>query len=155
MKTCSKCKEQKELSEFHNDKSRKDGYFINCRLCDYAYRKKINSTEERKKWQKQYNKERFLTAEGRLYAANYSLKKNYGISMNEYRAMLEAQNGCCKICKKHYSRFTRRLHVDHNHETGKIRELLCHHCNAAIGLLDESIDLFLEAINYLRSHNAE
>jgi beta-N-acetylglucosaminidase len=78
-----------------------------------------------------------------------ALKKAYGISLDEYNSILLAQSGKCKICKKHYSEFTIALAVDHCHNTGKIRGLLCDSCNRGLGYFKDSRDLLLEASNYL------
>lgn len=59
-------------------------------------------------------------------------KQNYGLTIEEYDEMLEAQGGCCAICKSNNPRGHGRFHVDHNHKTGKIRGLLCHNCNLTV-----------------------
>lgn len=77
-------------------------------------------------------------------------KKKYNISIEEYNELLEKQIYVCKICKKSSNK---TLCIDHNHETGKIRGLLCHRCNSAIGLLDENLDNLESAIMYLKEYN--
>lgn len=57
------------------------------------------------------------------------LRKKYNLSLKDYNKMLKVQNDSCAICKKHKSHFTRSLHVDHDHKTGKNRGLLCFRCN--------------------------
>lgn len=65
--------------------------------------------------------------------------------------MLAAQNGGCAICSTTTpDGNARRFHVDHDHETGKIRGLLCHSCNTGIGKLRDDPDLLLSAVAYLR-----
>jgi hypothetical protein len=72
--------------------------------------------------------------------------------------MLEDQNNECKICKKPESKTDKRygriikLSVDHCHKTGKVRSLLCSACNAALGQIDDSIQLLESMINYLKAH---
>ncbi|MFN8579296.1 MAG: endonuclease domain-containing protein [Candidatus Sericytochromatia bacterium] len=79
------------------------------------------------------------------------LKRNYGLSKEEYLKMSKNQNGVCAICKgKCYG--NRRLYVDHNHINGKIRGLLCNNCNSGIGMLKDSIELLLVAIEYLKKY---
>src|SRR5204862_7451311 len=78
----------------------------------------------------------------------YHLKRTYGITIEQYDAMLEAQGGVCMICKEPRPE-ERTLHVDHDHKTGKIRGLLCFRCNNAIGDLRESFDLAQKAADYL------
>lgn len=67
----------------------------------------------------------------------YRLKTRYGISREQYEAMLEAQDGVCAICKGS-CKTDERLSVDHSHETGKVRGLLCRSCNMRIGVLEQS-----------------
>lgn len=98
-----------------------------------------------------------LSAHGRKnrteYKRKWALKTMYGITVEQYNAIFSSQNGCCAICQKHQSEFSRPLGVDHNHKTKAIRELLCNHCNAAIGSLKESIELLEKAKAYLAKHN--
>lgn len=92
----------------------------------------------------------------RRYASN--LKANFGITLEEYEGMLEKQNGCCAICGRSEpdeAERTKRLCVDHDHDTGKIRALLCHKCNKALGLLQESPALLQKAAEYLLTHQEE
>ena len=84
------------------------------------------------------------------------LKKTFGITLDQYNQMHAAQSGVCDICKKPETA-TRNgkvkwLAVDHHHETGKIRGLLCYHCNTAIGKFEENIDAMESAIAYLKKH---
>lgn len=85
------------------------------------------------------------------YARNQNLKAIYGISQKEYQDMYDAQDGLCGICQNH----EKTLNVDHDHETGLIRGLLCGKCNKAIGLLDDSIETLYSAIDYLECHGIE
>jgi hypothetical protein len=75
------------------------------------------------------------------------LKTTYGLVPEQYDALYSRHDGKCYICmeKKEYY-----LHVDHNHETGKVRGLLCNPCNRAIGLLKEDINILKSAIEYLK-----
>lgn len=78
------------------------------------------------------------------------LKKKYNISPEDYDKMFKDQQGRCAICN---STSTKALHVDHNHETGKIRALLCYHCNVGLGHFKESLNLLDRAKEYLCKHN--
>lgn len=60
---------------------------------------------------------------------NKYYQSKYGISLKQYNAMLNKQHFSCAICKKHQTEFKRRLSVDHNHRTGKVRALVCFYCN--------------------------
>ena len=80
------------------------------------------------------------------------LKERYGITYEVFERMLISQEGLCVICKGRNNK--RELSVDHNHETGKVRELLCYKCNTIIGLSGENINTLEAIINYLKKHNA-
>jgi len=82
----------------------------------------------------------------RAQQATYSLIRNYGLTLEEKQAMIETQEGKCRICKEE-----KPLHVDHCHNTGKIRGLLCGICNRALGGFKDSEELLISAIGYLRS----
>lgn len=91
-----------------------------------------------------------------LVRKDSDLRTRFGISLSEYGAMLVAQEGKCAICKKPETQ-TRKgvaklMAVDHDHNTGKIRGLLCTACNQAIGKLNEDPELFASATAYLASH---
>ena len=75
-------------------------------------------------------------------------KTLYGITFDDYEAMLKAQNGLCAICGGQCS-VKKRLSVDHDHTTGAVRGLLCIKCNCAIGYLKDSTDLARKALEYL------
>ena len=87
------------------------------------------------------------------------LKTRYGINSQEYAAILDAQDGCCPICLKHHTEFTKKLAVDHIHDrTGcvdynkgvaaAVRGLLCDSCNKGLGILGDSMDNLIRAIGY-------
>lgn len=86
---------------------------------------------------------------------NAYLQRNYGTTFRQYRLMLEGQKGLCKICGSegfimNKDRHKMRLVVDHCHSTGKVSGLLCHNCNRALGLFQDSQDSLLKAIDYLK-----
>ncbi len=80
---------------------------------------------------------------------NQKLKSIYGITFQQFTLMMELQNGVCAICKQPESR-NQRLCVDHNHDTGEVRGLLCFACNAGIGFLQDSSDVLEKAKQYLK-----
>ena len=71
------------------------------------------------------------------------------ISKYEYAKLLIEQNNSCAICGVSATELKRELSVDHNHETDKIRGLLCHHCNIGLGNFKDSTTLLSVAIEYL------
>jgi len=79
------------------------------------------------------------------------LKYKYGITLEEYNLMVESQNGLCALCDKHNVKIrgeTISLAVDHDHETGKIRGLLCNACNTSLGVY-KTIAMLKKVIKYL------
>ena len=89
----------------------------------------------------------------KTHGRGYSLKYSFGLSLQQYNAILISQGGVCAICCKAETRKQRgkivALAVDHCHGTGKIRGLLCAQCNIAIGLLNDNVDMLHKAIKYL------
>lgn len=77
-----------------------------------------------------------------------NLKKNFGLTIEQYDALLLAQGGTCAICRE-VCGTGKRLAVDHDHETGEIRGLLCFDCNSGIGKLKDNRALLLRAAEYL------
>jgi hypothetical protein len=151
-RNCKLCGELKPKDQFAPQ-----GY--QCRQCrterQRAYYASLppKTAEQRKKineYQKQYrlrNLEK-VKEDNRVR----HIKRMFGLSAEEYDRMLEDQNGVCAICyMKCETGFN--LAVDHNHDTGKIRGLLCKNCNTALGLLKENPENMLKAIEYLRQHS--
>ena len=140
IKKCSHCKKQKLLDEFNKSKSSKDGLQYVCKSCNIFYYNKnkdkiIQRTKNYSKKSEVKEKNNFRKKE-----------KRYGITKNDFKNMQISQNNKCKICKKE----SFKLHIDHNHQTKKVRGLLCYNCNMAIGLLKENPEIFLNAIKYLQ-----
>jgi hypothetical protein len=95
------------------------------------------------------------------YYKKIDLKRMYNVTLEWYKDTLEKQNYCCAICKKHESQNTVRcgktlmLSVDHCHDTGEVRGLLCNSCNRAIGMLGHSVSTLEEAIGYLTRYKEQ
>lgn len=107
--------------------------------------------QEYLKYHKEYtakNKERKRPIKQRS-----SLMYKFNITMEMYEQMLMDQDFRCGICKKHMSEFTRRFAVDHCHETGKIRGLLCMKCNIGLGNLGDTEKSLEQAMAYLKIAN--
>ena len=99
------------------------------------------------------------TPEKRRKEPSYSsyfkdIKKKYGITKDEYQVLLKSQNNSCSICYVDFlARDTKRKpHIDHDHETGKIRGILCGPCNMGIGQLKDSIEIVESALKYLKNN---
>ena len=140
-KKCSTCGEVKPISsDFYTTQYKGRNHptvSSMCRGCHNAkHRKKYatESVEERKKRQ-EANVRNHLT-------------RKYGLTTEEFSAMMLKQNNKCKICEREMN----LPQIDHNHTTGKIRGLLCNPCNMAIGLLKEDIKVFYNAISYINDY---
>ena len=83
------------------------------------------------------------------YRYKDNLKRRYGLEVEEYIEMVNEQQGACAICKQ----FTPRLCVDHSHDTGENRGLLCHRCNVGLGHFNDNIQLLADAISYLAQYS--
>ena len=134
-----------------------------------AYNKEVQKRyndlhkEEIKKRKKDYykkNKEKILKYKKenkekiKILNQNLHLKNTFGITLEQYNKLLEEHNGVCAICKtKEFIKDSignvRRLAVDHNHKTGKIRGLLCFNCNQMLGKAKDNKQILINAIEYL------
>ena len=154
-KKCTKCEKTKGLSEFSKDQNSRDGLSYRCRNCRAKHYQ--DNKESVKKQALEYrtaNKERLAKKNAAWHAANNNqrnanLKKRYGITCDQYDDMVVAQNGLCAICGKEPDGHRPQLFVDHNHETGEVRGLLCNKCNTALGGFQDSLELLRKAVDYL------
>lgn len=145
-KVCRICKEEKDENLFVPIyKKKKDNsmtYRNECKVCFNKMRERarqLNPTEARIK----ANKKRWSTK--RL--------KKYGISSETYNGLSESQNEKCKICGGDNSHIRRSLAIDHNHDTGEIRGLLCNRCNTTLGHIKEDIQLLENMIAYIKEYS--
>lgn len=81
-----------------------------------------------------------------------TLKYKYGITQDDYNRMLEEQEGHCYICPSTSSQNLNNEYfdIDHDHKTGKVRGLLCHKCNKALGFFQDNIEIMENALVYLK-----
>ena len=93
---------------------------------------------------KKYNKTNFFKKKNR------DVKRKYGITIDQYRDMLSQQLSGCSICNKTIIETGKLLGIDHDHETKKIRGLLCDKCNRGLGFFNDDIELLTKAIKYLK-----
>lgn len=165
-KACSQCKSIKPFSEFSKHKQHADGLSSNCKVCKNSKRRtdeyrsqalkasrvwRDKNPDRVKVWSKKFRESDY----GKTWIRNDSLKRLYGITVEQYNEMFESQKGCCAICLKHQSECKKRLAVDHDHETGATRSLLCHHCNTGIGAFRDNSELLDIAIKYLKAHKGD
>ncbi len=147
-KKCHKCSVQKDPSQFSKCLSNRDGLHIWCKNCDNTraliwYNSHKEIVKERSKQYQKRNPEKF-----KEYNFKSKLKTQYGVTVEWYSRQTIIQNNKCAVCGV----FSKRLNVDHNHTTGKVRELLCKNCNFAIGFIYDSSTTAKQIANYLEKH---
>ena len=76
------------------------------------------------------------------------LREKYGIGLHQYEVLFEEQGGCCYLCKSNQDR---NLAVDHDHNTGNVRRLLCGPCNQALGLFKDNPEVMMRAAQYVQT----
>jgi len=137
MKKCSRCKNELDYSYFYSDRTTKDGFTYYCKCC---------SRENAKKWNSNNIEKKLLN--NKKWSDNNILRWKYG-STEEYNEICERQNGKCLICDQVSDK---KLHMDHCHETKKIRGLICNNCNIGLGFFRDNIDFLNSAIEYLKRY---
>jgi len=148
-KVCNRCKGDKEWSEFRLRSTGRP--YAYCKPCQNDYdaerQKKLRHEDPAYafEWEKR-NKKRRISND---YEFRRNLRRHYSMTMDQYDAILKSQGGVCVICQQECNT-GRRLAVDHSHETGSIRGLLCGNCNKGLGMFKDSIKLLENAIKYLQ-----
>jgi len=166
MKRCNTCGAVKPLDEFYRASGCKDGRRGDCRVCFQAkavaraeanpeLRERarertarwISDNDERyRRYKRTYGKlDKKKTADRRSH-----LRNKFGLTLEDYDRMLADQDGGCAVCGDPPG--TSALHVDHCHESGRVRGLLCFRCNSAIGNLRDDPDIVASALAYLTRH---
>ena len=133
-KVCTRCSRKRLLSSFHKDKRRPDGLGSQCKDCRARVAKK------------RYSRAAVRRNEIER-ATRRNLRVKYGLTAEDYNKMSADQHNVCAICQLPDER--RRLAVDHCHQTGQVRGLLCDRCNRGIGYLRDSAEIALAAARYL------
>jgi len=145
IKTCYKCHTPKPITEFNKCKTHKDGLGSYCKAC-------IKLSQEKNKhsivkYQKQYHIDNKESINERT--RNHHFIHRYGISKEKADKLVEQCCGKCQICGVSLSE-SNPPHIDHNHETGVVRGILCRCCNSGLGLFKDSPDFLNLAIRYLK-----
>jgi len=157
MKRCYSCNIEKPYSEYHKDKSRKDGFRETCKACrckhpEQLYKRCLACNDP------------FITT-GYGKAAKYCGAKcqrmhlRYGIDEYKFEDLLISQDYKCAICgnaetnKDKRTGKTFEMSVDHCHDTGQVRGLLCTACNTMIGMSKDSKEVLLSAVAYLEKYS--
>ena len=179
VKTCKRCNEQKAVSEFYAYKNSNGDTRLRprCKRCQYETWRDPN--KPRRIWAKDKKskycarcgttkpKSEFHISETGRFKTKYCkqchsdevqekrLERDWGLTQDQYNDLLAKQGGVCAICgsSKSGTKKDGRLCIDHNHETGEIRGLLCASCNRGIGLLGDSSEMLLAACAYLKNHS--
>ncbi len=152
-KRCKKCEVEKPPEDFYTCRSARDGLRRACKDCSYLstktgvdpiaskaakdryYEKNKDVVMARAVEWKKNNPEKVAEGQRSLRKTNpdlargYALKRVFGITVEQYEELLDKQNRCCAICGRNESEFTKRMAVDHDHVSGRIRGLLCTACN--------------------------
>jgi Autographiviridae endonuclease VII len=163
-KRCPRCEETLSADAFYSCPSTRDGLSGYCKVCSRAKGVEDWRTASPEKLEARRRKERerarmraatdpeYHAQRREWYHANKdrsresSYRSRYGITIADYEKMLMAQGGGCAICR---STPTTVLSVDHCHETGVVRGLLCTSCNSALGALGDSPAGLRRALDYL------
>lgn len=92
---------------------------------------------------------RYGSDEYKQHHRDLRLQRKYGITWNDYLEIIESQDNECAICGTSISELDHTAHLDHCHDTGKVRGVLCRRCNTGIGMLNDDPDTLMKAVNYL------
>lgn len=162
-KVCNKCGEKKSLDDFSPHKEGKYGRYGHCKACQNVIARQRREEKARREGRPYLP--RGLSEEERQERAARSkrsahLKWRFGITLDEYEAMLEVQDYRCAICRRHQDDFANRFAVDHDHSCcpgktscGKcVRSLLCLPCNAGLGSFHDDLAMLDAAKAYLKQH---
>lgn len=141
LKTCSKCGKQKSIDDFFRSAdNKKDGHDPRCKACKQAV-----TMAWREKNKDKYNE--YMRARNKHHYPEYRLRR-YDLTSADHARMMLEQGGVCALCEKP-QKGKRPLVVDHDHNTGEVRGLLCYGCNRLIVPLDNH-PLYLKALRYLK-----
>lgn len=156
-KTCARCGEHKNADQFYKTGAGRLRHA--CKICysDHNREMRKKHLEKRNKYEQsrpcgweRTGRSKYKAPEPERWAL-YILRV-YKITADQYRAMLDAQGGVCAICKTECNRSTTtRMCVDHCHDTGKVRGLLCFKCNSGLGKFNDDQELLRSAAKYLEN----
>lgn len=158
---CSKCGKEKPFSEYHLKRGKPQP---ECKPCRSAYMAElyINNKDREKALRKAWydkNKEKVCARLKKNRQENLheerlrSRLRRRGMTLKEYQQKMVDQNNCCEICHSEFGADAyKNSYIDHNHQTGQFRGLLCSQCNTSLGLLKEDESRFEKCIAYLRKY---
>lgn len=179
-KKCSRCNNSKSISGFYKDKKKYDGFCNICKICDSEVKQRAVLTKIAQKYNVDinifathkicricqiakpieefplFNKKLQISMRKKIATCYkcYRLKQGqaekkyqYGITPECHTQMINNQKNRCLICENECS----KLYVDHNHNTGKVRGLLCRPCNSLLGFAKDNQTILQKAIDYLKN----
>lgn len=143
-KSCSRCNTMKLFTEFHKDRTnaKGKGFAYWCKECANSLTRIHN---EKHKHNPDYKRRK----------KDSSVRTAYGIDLETYHNKLLAQGCKCKVCEVHLPMSGHFTHLDHDHETGKIRDFLCTNCNRGLGHFQDNKEILMAAIEYLQAHTED
>lgn len=150
-KICKECGVEKPVDGFYKKAAVRGKQYYDtcckeCRQTQYRKRWADMSTEERQAWNKHQNNKKD-------YHKNYRLQTKYGLSLEQFNEMYEHQSGQCAICSADVA--PNKICVDHDHNTGRVRQLLCHNCNVILGHCFENPSILIKCVDYLNANLQE
>lgn len=144
---CGKCGQDKPLAEFSRSKNKSSW----CRACcaESARTWRQANLEKARQYDRD-RQDRQRTGQAKEWARFYRWLTRHGLRPEDYHELFERQGGVCAICRNPAPE-RQFLHIDHCHETGKVRGLLCPACNMGLGQFRDRTDLLSGAIKYLEA----
>ena len=143
-KICNKCFQDLPLSMFYRESKNKDGRKYTCKVCQNRIKKAYRANNPEKVAEE--NRKR---RESRGPTRWERVARLYGLSEEGYYDLLQSQGNCCAICKTVHKKY----HIDHCHNSGKVRGILCSKCNTGLGKFNDSPDMLLLAVKYLKERS--
>ena len=165
-RVCSKCNKRLSLDAFYQHPSIvPDGVRKHCKKCRNAYRRAAHADNPQKlRDYKRMEDKTKVNARARRYRKEnpdkfkgYHLKKEFGLTLEDFKRILSKQGGVCALCLQpeksmHKSGTLKELSVDHDHTTGVVRGLLCWVCNTGIGKMQDDPALLRAAADYVEKY---
>lgn len=149
LRRCARCKQVKPVEDFSGtnpNRRTKDSKSVYCRPCEAERQREWRVTHPG--YSTKYSKPK--TAEQKRIRWEREIEKRYGMSVASFDELLEAQTGVCAICSGPPNGQGSRLQVDHDHDTSRVRGLLCSKCNTLLGLADHKTERLMAAALYLK-----
>ena len=149
-KLCPMCKLDLPLSSYQKAMGRKNNVQAYCKQCTNQKNREHYSGDP-KAIEKRRKREARRLEKDPMVKRRAELLRVYGITLEEWYDIYDSQNGVCAICKQE-CKTRKSLSVDHDHETGDIRGLLCNRCNRALGLFRDDPEVLKNATRYLEEN---